>query len=105
MTKLDIALRIVQQTGMEQIQVKSIVQMTLDAIVEALAKDGRLELRDFGIFEVRAKKARKARNPSTGTEVMVSEGRRVHFKPGKAMKERIGNEDKISGTDAGVAAT
>ena len=64
-------------------------RLTLDSITEILATKGRLELRDFGIFEVRVVEARKARNPKTGAQVMLSEGRRVRFKAGKVMKERV----------------
>ena len=89
MTKLDMSLKISQQTGIDQVVAKQIVQATLDAIIAALATEGRLELREFGIFEVCAVKARKARNPRTGEKVMVPERRRVWFKVGKMMKERV----------------
>jgi integration host factor subunit beta len=90
MTKYEMSLKIAQQAGVDQVVAKQIVQATLDAIISALATEGRLELRDFGIFEVRAVKARKARNPRTGAEVMVPERRRIWFKAGKAMAERVG---------------
>ncbi|MCY3019096.1 MAG: integration host factor subunit beta, partial [Planctomycetota bacterium] len=89
MTKFDMVLKIVQQTGLEQATVGRVVQLTLDAIIEALATEGRLELRGFGVFEVRVTKARKARNPRTGVEVPVPEGRRVRFRAGKVMEERV----------------
>ncbi|MCY3018184.1 MAG: HU family DNA-binding protein [Planctomycetota bacterium] len=57
--------------------------------IAVLATEGRLELRDFGVFEVRVKEARKARNPRTGEEVMAPERRRVRFRAGKIMEERI----------------
>ncbi|MCY3022101.1 MAG: HU family DNA-binding protein [Planctomycetota bacterium] len=57
-----------------------------------MATEGRPELRDFGGFEVRVSKPRKARNPKTGVEVMAPERRRVRFWAGKMMEER--------GTDA-----
>ncbi|MGD0089448.1 MAG: HU family DNA-binding protein [Planctomycetota bacterium] len=68
-----------------------IVQMTLDTVIEALAREGRLELRDLGVFEVCTLKARKARNPRTGAQVMVPEKRRVRFKAGKVMGKRVAN--------------
>ncbi|MCY3019098.1 MAG: integration host factor subunit beta [Planctomycetota bacterium] len=68
-----------------------IVQATLDSIIAALATEGRLELRDFGVFEVRITKARKARNLKTGAQVLVPEGRRVRFSAGKVMEERTAN--------------
>lgn len=89
MTKYDIALKIAQQVGVDQVVAKQVVQMTLDSIIEALATERRLELRDFGIFEVCVKKARTARNPRTGAEVSVPEGRRIRFSAGKLMGERV----------------
>lgn len=80
-----------QRAGVDDIVAKQIVQMTLDAIIAALATEGRPELRDFGFFEVRARKARKAQNPRTGVEVMVPEWRRVMFKAEELMEERFGD--------------
>jgi nucleoid DNA-binding protein len=91
MTKLDMSLKIAQRVGAGPVVAKQIVQMTLDAIIEVLATEGRLELRDFGIFEVYTAKARKGRNPRTGVEVMVPERRCVRFKAGKLMEERGSN--------------
>jgi integration host factor subunit beta len=91
MTKLEISLKIAEQLGVDQVLVKQIVQMTLDGIVDAIATEGRIELRDFGVFEVHVVKPRKARNPRTGAEVMVPEKRRVRFKAGKVMGERVAN--------------
>ncbi|MCY3020380.1 MAG: HU family DNA-binding protein [Planctomycetota bacterium] len=86
------ALRIARQAGADQVVAKEIVQATLDAIVAVLATEGRLEPRDFGVFEVRVTKARKARNPWTGEEVMVPEGRRVKFEAVKEMAERVADD-------------
>ena len=73
-----------------------LVQMTLDGIVDVLATEGRLELRNFGVFEVRVKKARTTHNPKTGEPVPVPEGRRVYFKPGKKMEARVSNGTKTA---------
>lgn len=89
MTKLDLIIKITGQTGVEQMQVRQIVQLTLDSIIEVLAKEGRLELREFGVFEVRVQKPRKARNPKTGVEVMIPARCRIHFKAGRVMRERV----------------
>lgn len=70
---------------------KQIVQATLDAIIEVLATECRLELRDFGVVAVRARKPRKARNPRTGTEVVVTERRGVRFKAGQLLEGRVNN--------------
>lgn len=87
-------LQIAKEMGLRQADIKQIVQMTLDGIVEVLAKEERLELRNFGVFEVRTRKPRKARNPRTGEEVMVPERKVVTFKPGKIMEEKICRKKK-----------
>jgi len=91
MNKNDLAIKIAQQVGADDVVAKQIVQATPDAISAVLATEGRLELRDFGVFEVRVAKPRKARNPGTGEAVMVPERRRVRFKAGKVMEERVAN--------------
>jgi len=88
-TKNDMVIEIAKKTNVEQQKVKQIVQLTLDSIVEILATEKRIELRNFGVFEVRTRKARKARNPRTGAEVMVPSKQVVTFKAGKIMEEKI----------------
>jgi integration host factor subunit beta len=88
-TKNDMVIEISKKTDIEQQKVKLVVQMTLDSIVDILAAEKRIELRNFGVFEVRLRKARKARNPRTGTEVMVPSKQVVTFKSGKVMEEKI----------------
>jgi len=80
---------IAKKTEVEQQKVKQIVQLTLDGIIDVLATDKRIELRNFGVFEVRTRKARKARNPRTGEQVMVPSKQVVTFKAGKVMEQRI----------------
>src|SRR5262249_54791555 len=70
---------------------KEIVQQTFDAIVDTLLEVGRIELRNFGVFEVKQRKARKARNPRTGDKVDVPPKNVVTFKPGKEMEEKVRN--------------
>jgi len=89
MTKKDIANEISVSVGLTQLKTKEIVQKTFDAIVKALVEDGRIELRDFGVFEVKKRLARKARNPRTGDNVFVPERFVVTFKPGKEMEEKV----------------
>src|SRR5262245_59608906 len=74
---------------MTQLRTKEIVQKTFDAIVETLVEEKRIELRNFGVFEVKKRAARKARNPRTGDKVYVPEKYVVTFKPGKEMEERV----------------
>lgn len=89
MTKNDISLEIAAKLGIHRTVAKDIVQKTLDGIIDVLATEGRLELRNFGVFEVRPKRAYKARNPRTGETVMVPEKKITHFKPGLAMMEKV----------------
>lgn len=72
-----------------QLATKEIVQWTFDAIIETLVSDGRIELRNFGVFEVKQRKPRKARNPRTGERVDVEAKNVVTFQPGKEMEERV----------------
>ena len=92
MTKENIVNAIVGEFGLPRDQTKQIVQKTLDAVVNTLVEDGRVELRNFGVFEVRRRQPRKARNPRTGEQVMVPERCVVTFKAGRVVEERI-NQD------------
>ena len=87
LTKKDIVEKIAEQTKIKQFQVKSVVQKTFDAIAAALIKGDRVELRDFGIFKTKARKARKGRNPRTGDSVPVPPKRAVVFKVGMELKK------------------
>lgn len=89
MTKKEIVKAIADDIGLTQLKTKEIVQKTFNAIVETLVADGRIELRNFGVFEVKKRAARKARNPRTGERVDVAEKYVVTFKPGKEMEERV----------------
>lgn len=89
MTKKEMSQAIAQATGLSILQTQEIVQKTIDAIVKSLLVARRIELRGFGVFEVRKRAARKARNPRTGEKVFVPEKLVVVFTPGKEMKERI----------------
>lgn len=89
MTKKEIVKTISDEIGLTQLKTKEIVQKTFDAIVEALVEDRRIELRNFGVFEVKKRAARKARNPRTGEKVSVPEKFVVTFKPGKEMEARV----------------
>ena len=89
MTKKEIVKAISDEIGLTQLKTKEIVQKTFDAIVETLIAEKRIELRNFGVFEVKKRAARKARNPRTGDKVFVPEKYVVTFKPGKEMEERV----------------
>jgi nucleoid DNA-binding protein len=88
-TKKEIVKAISEEIGLTQLKTKEIVQKTFDAIVDTLVEDRRIELRNFGVFEVKKRAARKARNPRTGERVDVAEKYVVTFKPGKEMEERV----------------
>ena len=85
MTRKNIANAIAEGLGLTQLQTKQIIQKILGSIVNTLVEEGRVELRNFGVFEVRWRKARKARNPRTGKTVMVPKRYTVTFKPGELM--------------------
>ena len=89
MTKKDIVLRITDMTGIKQVDVKKIVQKTFDVIVEALVRNEKVELRNFGVFKIKERKARFGRNPRTGESVPVPPRKVVIFKPGLEMKHKI----------------
>jgi nucleoid DNA-binding protein len=88
-TKKEIVKQISERIGLTQLKTKDIVQQTFDAIVDTLLEVGRIELRNFGVFEVKQRKARKARNPRTNEKVEVPAKNVVTFKPGKEMEERV----------------
>ena len=89
MTKKDIVRTISEEAGLTQQQTKKIVQKTFDAIIDCLVNERRIELRNFGVFEVKQRAARKARNPRTGKQVEVPAKFVVTFKPGKEMEARV----------------
>jgi len=88
-TKKEIVKTISDKIGMTQLKTKEIVQNTFQAIVDTLVEERRIELRNFGVFEVKQRAARKARNPRTGQRVDVPQKFVVTFKPGKQMEERV----------------
>ena len=97
MTKKEIVRDICERANKEklmkgsltQLATKEIVQWTFEAIIDTLVKEGRIELRNFGVFEVKQRKPRKARNPRTGDRVDVAAKNVVTFQPGKEMEEQV----------------
>src|SRR5215468_11870264 len=88
-TKKELIDRIADSTSAKRVQVKKIVQQFLDEIVNELGRGNRLEFRDFGVFETKLRKARRAQNPKTLEPVEVPEKRTVKFKVGRLMKQRL----------------
>ncbi|WP_152051902.1 HU family DNA-binding protein [Tautonia marina] len=93
MTKKEIVKKISEEIGLTQLKTKEIVQRTLDEIIKTLVEEGRIELRNFGVFEVKRRAPRKARNPRTGDKVSVPAKNVVTFKPGKEMEELVRKMD------------
>src|SRR3954468_7875550 len=88
-TKKELIDRIAEASSQRRVQVKKVIQQFLDEIVNELGKGNRLEFRDFGVFETKTRKARKAQNPKTMAPVSVPEKRTVKFKVGRLMKQRL----------------
>ncbi|MDP9172896.1 MAG: integration host factor subunit beta [Planctomycetota bacterium] len=88
-TKKELIDRIADEASQRRVQVKRVVQQFLDEIVNELGKGNRLEFRDFGVFETKLRKARKAQNPKTLQPVDVPEKRTVKFKVGRLMKQKL----------------
>ncbi len=91
-TKKELVNRIAEATGQTKVVVKEILQQFLDEIIDELSHGNRLEFREFGVFEVRERAARKAQNPRTLEKVFVPAKRVVKFKVGRTMRERVCDE-------------
>ena len=89
LTKKDLVLNVAKTTGITQVDVKRVIQRTLDRVVESLKEGKTIELRNFGVFKVRQRAPRRGRNPKTGEEVPVPPKRVVVFKPGLLMRQDI----------------
>ena len=96
-TKKDIVRTIAEQIDLPQLRTKELVQRTFDALIEALVREGRIELRNFGVFQIKRREARMARNPRTGERVPVQAKSVVTFKPGKEMEARVRELDRQGG--------
>ena len=96
MTKKEIVKEISERANLTQLKTKEIVQWTFDAIVETLARDGRIELRNFGVFEVQVRKARVGRNPNKPEkDVVIPRRAVVKFKAGKELKAFKGHDAAV----------
>jgi integration host factor subunit beta len=104
MTKKEMAKAIADEMDLTQVKAGEIIQRVFDGITETLLNEGRIELRNFGVFEVKQRKPRKARNPRTGESVMVPAKLVVTFKAGQEMEERVGQLTKVPGGEVLAAA-
>jgi len=93
-TKKELVGRIADQTGQTKVVVKQVLQAFLDEIVEELANGNRLEFREFGVFEVKERRARRAQNPRTLEKVEVPAKRVVKFKVGREMRAKVCEEPR-----------
>jgi DNA-binding protein HU-beta/integration host factor subunit beta len=88
-TKRDIVRAVAEKTALTQAVTSEVVQLALDAIADAVIEEGRLELRNFGVFEVKRRRPRKARDPRTGETMDVPARNVVTFRPGRALETRL----------------
>jgi integration host factor subunit beta len=93
-TKKELVSRIADQTGQTKVVVKQVLQSFLDEIVEELSHGNRLEFREFGVFEVKERRARRAQNPRTLEKVEVPAKRIVKFKVGREMRAKVCDEPR-----------
>jgi DNA-binding protein HU-beta len=84
--KLDIVNAVVGKTGVSRTKAEQAVETVFEAMKKALGKGERIELRRFGVFNVRPRKTGIGRNPRTGQEVSIPPGKAVRFKPGKELQ-------------------
>lgn len=90
LTKRDMVVKISDEVGITQQQTFAVIQKTLDHITDSLAQGQNVELRNFGVFEVRLTKSRVGRNPNKPEkDVIIPERATVKFKAGKIMRQRV----------------
>jgi integration host factor subunit beta len=104
-TKKELIDRIAEETQQKRVHVKRIVQQFLDEVISELGKGNRLEFRDFGVFETRMRKARRAQNPKTLAPVAVPQKRTVKFKVGRLMKAKLAQIAEEAAKREAAAAT
>ena len=89
MTRVEVARLVAKKMGISNVRAKEVVQETLDAMARLIVKQGRIELRKFGVFEVVTRKKRPARNPRTGEKVIIPKRKVITFKPSKLLTARV----------------
>ena len=96
MTKKELVRQIALELEVDQILVRLIVQRTLDSLLQAVVSDGRIKLRNFGVFERKRRAARKARNPQTNEGVLVPAKNVLTFQPGKKIAAIVADSDETA---------
>ena len=89
MQRKEVAELIARKLEITDLLAKQIVKEVFDSIIDIVIKEGRLEMRNFGVFSIRERKPRKARNPKTGAQVMLSARKVMVFKPGCNVKKKL----------------
>ncbi len=97
-TKKELVNRIAERTGQTKVITKEIIQLFLDEIIRELANGNRLEFREFGVFEIKDRAARRAQNPRTLEKVSVPAKKVVKFKVGRLMKKKVSTPQPPSGS-------
>jgi DNA-binding protein HU-beta len=86
MIKHDIVTNVVNRTGLSKTKAEMAVETVFETMKRAMERGERIELRGFGVFNVRPRKTGIGRNPRTGEEVLIPPGRAIRFKPGKELQ-------------------
>jgi nucleoid DNA-binding protein len=96
LTKRDLVIQVARKLGVTQNEVSNTIQELLDTVSDTLADGNRLEIRNFGVFEIKQRDARIGRNPKTGAKVPIPAKKTASFKPGKALKKWVqdGSENR-----------
>lgn len=92
-TKEDLINYVIEKTKMPKEHVRVLVNCVLDSIVAALQRGEKVELRGFGSFRIKERKARKAYNPKLGRYIQVKAKKIPFFRPGKALREKLNSKD------------
>ena len=92
-TKKDLVDRIAEKPHLRSVTTKKVLNAFLDEIINELAKDNRLEFREFGVFETKNRAAREAQNPKTLEKVHVPAKRFIKFKMGRMMKQKLNHQE------------
>lgn len=96
MRKIEIARQLAEKLDISYADGMRMVQGTIDAIVDTVLRDGRIELRGFGVFRLVKRKSKKARNPKKNIEVIIPERHTIIFKPGRQLKKKLAEYDALN---------
>ncbi len=89
MTKRDLVMEVAETLGFTQSDVAAVIETAFDKICTSLAEGKRLEIRNFGVFEVKVREARMGRNPQTGATIHIPAMTVPTFRAGKGLKDRV----------------